>query len=318
MSAAAPRPGVSVVIVNFNGLRFMAECIASLRERLAGGPLQLIVVDNCSTDGSREWLAACPGIDFIASPVNSGFTGGNNLGASQARHELLLFINNDTRCLSSLEPLLARVQGGSADLVGCRLRYADGRQQPSFGYEHTALRILLSWLGLERRSTLPAVFRRLETRAAAYDVEQADVAWVSGACFAIRRAHWQQLGGFDTAFFMYCEDVDLCKRARDAGLRVAYTPAAEVLHYEGAGRPWIGAAALQRTARSYLVFSRKHHGALARQLLPAALGLVFLARGLAFGLLGLRSGTHQAVRRDKAGAYLSTGWQLLGRQGAAA
>ena len=207
-------PAISVVIVNFNGGRFLSACLASLHEHLSHRRYEIVVVDNQSTDGSREWLAARDDIVFVPAPTNLGFTGGNNLGAEQARGRVLLFINNDTIVRSTLDPMLDALDDTLVGLVGCRLVYGDGRQQFSFGYEHTPLRLVLSWLGAEKRSWLPSVFRRLETNAHSYAMRHAAVDWVSGACFAMRAEDWRALGGFDTRFFMYCEDVDLCKRVR--------------------------------------------------------------------------------------------------------
>ncbi len=302
---------VSAVIVNYNGLRFLEECLQSLKNAFHRYALEIVVVDNCSTDGSREALAARSDIVYVASPTNSGFTGGNNLGAEHASADLLLFINNDTRVETPLDPMLDLVAGDEVDLLGCRLVYADGRQQFSFGYAHHPGRLVLSWLGLERRFGLPRWFRRLETDPLRYRQAQASVDWVSGACFAIRKTHWQQLQGFDTRFFMYCEDVDLCVRARQIGLRVGYSPVATVLHYEGAGRPWIGRAALQRTAHSYRLFTTKHYGAVATVGMGLGLGLVFLARSVALFALSVAKPLKRGLMLDKARAFASVGWQLV-------
>jgi GT2 family glycosyltransferase len=268
-------------------------------------------VDNASTDGSQAWLSQREDITFIESAVNTGFTGGNNLGALRAKGNRLLFINNDTRLTNGLDPLVDLLDDEAVGVAGCRLRYGDLRQQFSFGYEHTPVRLILSWLGLEKRHQLPSVFRRLETAEVEYQKHQSNLAWVSGACFVMRAEHWRALGGFDTRFFMYCEDVDLCLRARNQGKRIAYTPKSTVIHFEGAGRRWIGSAALRRTVVSYQLFSLKHFGYLAAVGVSLGLGGVFLLRSAVFWLQSLGASKKDSAQSDKAIAFFGAASLLL-------
>lgn len=302
---------VSVVIVNYNGMKFLQACIDSLHKAFKTYRYEIVIVDNLSTDGSREWLAQRVDIIYVESAENLGFTGGNNLGARQARGGNLLFINNDTLVQSALDPMIDALADPKAGIVGCRLVYGDGRQQFSFGYDHTALRLVLSWLGVEKKYWLPKAFRRVETDVEKYHNSITNVDWVSGACFSIRRVDWELLQGFDTNFFMYCEDVDLCVRVRQLGKRVQYLPEVLVTHYEGSGRVWIGAAALMRTVNSYMLFSLKHHSPWAFRSMTRTLGLVFLARSQAFRLVASMARDRADVLRDKSSAYRAAGLCLM-------
>lgn len=302
---------VSVIIVNFNGMHFLEACLASLKSAFAHSSFEIIIVDNASSDGSQAWLQSRTDIVYIASQVNTGFTGGNNLGATHAKGDILLFINNDTQVQTPLDAMVGLLQDPGIGIAACRLQYGDGRQQFSFGYEHTPLRILCSWLGLEKRHTLPTLFRKLETDPASYLLHHPQLDWVSGACFAMRRSDWDAVAGFDTAYFMYCEDVDLCKRLRGLGLRIAYTPDCLVTHYEGAGKAWIGQTALRRTARSYQIFTLKHSGYGAAIALSISLALVFAVRALTFSALTLVSAKTGALRKEKALGFWRTGMQML-------
>lgn len=292
-------PDVSVIIVNFNGLRFLDECINSIKNAFIKYETEIIVVDNDSTDSSQQWLRDREDIIYIESKVNTGFTGGNNLGATYAKGDKLLFINNDTKVVNSLDPLIDLLDRPEVGISACRLQYGDQRQQYSIGYEHTPLRIALSWLGTEKYYQLPTIFRRLETSASTYLNSQNNVNWVSGACFAIRRTDWQKLGGFDTDFFMYCEDVDLCRRIRNLGYSIAYTSESLVTHYEGAGKAWIGSAALKRTAQSYQIFTRKHFGNTQAAALSYVLGFIFGARAIAYALLKVAKKTNEKIYQEK-------------------
>lgn len=275
---------LSIIIVNYNGRHFLDDCLASIAACVTC-PHEVIVVDNASSDGSVEHLRTHhPGVRLIESPTNTGFTGGNNLGVRQARGDLILLLNNDTVVQTDFAPALAGFANPKTGVVGARLFYGDGRQQASVGYEHTPLRLVLSWLGLKRVGWLPNWFRRTEESVIFYDASHEGLAWVSGACLFTRKALWDRLGGLDERYFMYLEDVDYCRQVREAGYQVCYTPAVRVTHYEGAGRAWLGARALSNSMSSYVLFTRKHYGRVWAVAMRWALSGVMYARGLAYGV----------------------------------
>lgn len=306
-------PDISVLIVNYNGLRFLDECLESVKTAFGRHSHEVVVVDNASSDGSQAFLRARTDIRYIESLENSGFTGGNNLAARNARGKVLLLLNNDTRIEGGLDPLIDQALAEHVGVAGSRLIYGDGRTQFSVGFHHRPLRLVLSWLGLEKKHRLPSIFRRMETNPAFYEQSHCTVDWVSGACLATRREIWERLGGFDEAFFMYCEDVDYCLRVRNAGLQVAFVAETLVTHYEGAGRLWIGKAALQRTGRSYSIYLTKHHDALVARAASLGLAAIFFLRATAFWVVSMGPSANQQkrqVRSDKVTAYLAVGWQF--------
>lgn len=315
MTSRVTEPTVSIVVVNYNGRRFLEEFFQSLHAAFVRHSFEIIVVDNASSDGSAEWLRHTPGIHLVALRVNTGFTGGNNIGARLARGRVLLLLNNDTRVLGTLDTLIDEALDPQVGAVGCRLRFGDGRLQHSIGLEHTVPRIVLSWLGLEKQRGAPALLRKFETKSAVYDRYRPDVAWVSGACLATRREVWQRLGGLDADMFMYCEDVDYCRRVRDVGLRVAYLPSAEVVHYEGGGRAWPGVNALLRTTRAYFIYIAKTRGLASARALSASLACVFSLRALVFRALALTgrglTNPKRALHREKAVGFSAAGAHLI-------
>jgi GT2 family glycosyltransferase len=282
-----------------------------VHEALRSRDHEIIVVDNGSTDGSLDWLKGRPDVITVVSGRNLGFGAGNNLGAAHASGAMLLFINNDTLVQSDLEPLLALAARPEVGMAACRLQYGDGRLQPSIGLPHHPLRIVLSWLGLASVRSAPSLFRRCEVAPACYDGTRSGLAWVSGACFAMRSQVWREVGGFDPAYFMYGEDADLGRSVRQHGFDVAYTSACTVTHYEGAGRPWIGPRALRDTTISYLVYVRKWHGRLGLVWFRPALALVFVLRSAALAASAAIPGPHRAMQREKAAAYGSCAGLLL-------
>ena len=274
-------PKLSIVIVNYNGKHFMDDCLESIAQCVTDSH-EVIVIDNASSDASADYIQdKFPFVRLIRSDENLGFTGGNNRAAKIARGEILLLLNNDTFIKTNINPLL-KLFDSDDDLgvVGCRMRYGDGRLQHTFGYTHTPCTIVCSWLGLKRIKFLPKMFRREVIDEHEYDRYQPDVSWVSGAFLMVRRNLWNQLGGFDDRYFMYMEDVDLCRRITELDYRVAYSPDVEIVHYEGSGKPWIGRAALTRTARSYLIYTYKYYGLPGRLFVRFGLAFVFTLRGL--------------------------------------
>lgn len=306
---------ISVVIVNYNGLKFLQQCLDAVsRIAFSKYDFEIVVVDNASSDGSQALLREWPGVTYIESPVNTGFTGGNNLAAKAAKGDILLLLNNDTQVETSLDPMVDELLRPGVGAVGCRLHYGDGRLQFSSGHEHTALRIACSWFGVEKWAWLPKIFRRLETDPAFYDADHSQVDWVSGAALMTWTHLWQQIGGMDESFFMYCEDVDYCRNLRLAGQSVRYTRASSITHYEGAGKVWIGPNALQRTARSYVIYVNKHFGALRSRLMAGALGSTFILRAAVFSAMAILRRLpvdRGAVLKEKGTAFLQSGKSLL-------
>lgn len=300
---------LSIIIVNFNGKHFLADCLDSIEKQISCSH-EVILVDNASSDGSAEFIREkYPFVILVESRVNTGFTGGNNLGARLARGRFFLLLNNDTKLLSDIAPLLNEFEDDTLGALGCRIYYGDGRQQFSFGFEHTPSRIILSWLGLGGILLLPNWFRRNEMNVGSYDEPHKDIDWVSGAAMLTARSLWEQMKGLDEGYFMYIEDVDYCKRVRNAGYRVAYSPDAEVIHYEGAGKPWLGSNALNYSMQSYIRYIGTFYGSCNVFLLRGCLASIMFCRAMVYGIISLFSGSE--LLKDKERAYFLASATLL-------
>jgi GT2 family glycosyltransferase len=248
----------------------------------------VVVVDNASTDGSADGLALPEAaLAVVRNPANHGFARACNQGAAAAAGAYLLFLNPDARVeIGSVETLARALDEEAAvGIVGPRTLNEDGTPQVSFG---PALGLVAEWRqrrlvrGVRRRD--PAVLRRVEGMSAT----PSDPDWVSGSCLMMRRRAFEQVGGFDEAFFLYEEDVDLCVRARAAGWRVRYEPRAVVRHDLGRSMARLAARARLEYHRSHLRYYRKHGGALETALLRVRIVLESIA-----GWIGA------AVRRDE-------------------
>lgn len=274
-----PQSLLSIIIVNYNRKKLLGECLKSV-DRFRTVPHEVIVVDNASLDGSQQYVREYfPHIKLICNQENCGFARGNNLGASFAKGDLLLLLNNDTKILTPFDLAIERfVRNERLGALGLSLRYGNGTRQASVGFFHSPMRLVLSWLGLPRSLPLHTVFRRQEYSKEFYSVPHEAVDWISGACLMIRTSLWKQLGGFDEDFFMYMEDVDLCHRVRKAGFLVGYIPDVEVVHYEGGEKAWIGELAIRRSVHSYMIYTRKFYGKSAVMGIRIGLPIVFLLR----------------------------------------
>lgn len=213
-----PAPRASVIIVNYNGQDYLDACLRSL----GGGDdpeYEIILVDNASSDGSAEHVAAhYPRVQLIRSESNLGFGAGNNLGAKEARGEYLAFLNPDTTVEPGwLEPLISVLES-----------------DPGIGLA-TALVLLMdepdriNTCGNDMHLTGLTLCRGMGAHRNTLSTES-EVSAVSGAAFAARRDLFKDLGGFDESFFLYVEDSDLSLRARLAGYRLVCVPQAVVHH----------------------------------------------------------------------------------------
>ncbi len=264
-------PAVSVVIVSFNTRDLLLECLASLAAVRV--PLETIVVDNASTDGSASAVRThAPSARVIESGENLGFSRANNLGFRAAQAPFVLVLNSDAAVRpGAVETLLETLRSRpDAGIVGPRTVSPDGAIQVSFGPDLTPWN---EWRqrrlvrGVERR--VPSWLRRAEDLAS----QARETAWVSGSCLVARRDLLERLGGFDEAFFLYEEDVDLCVRARAAGYKVLFTPRAEIVHHLGRSIAAASERAREAYRESHLHFYAKHNGPLWTALLRAWISL---------------------------------------------
>src|SRR5919202_4189455 len=196
----------SVVVVSFNSLRYLPACLNSIQAEL-GAEDELIVVDNGSSDGSAEFVElGYPAVRMIRS-ANTGYAGGNNLGAAAAQGDFLVFLNPDTILWQgALAALLAPLaEPGNIALTTACLVYM-GRPDVVNACGNT-----MHYTGL--------TYCRGAGRQRALYQASTEVDAASGAAFAVRRTVFEGLGGFDEHFFMYVEDSDLSWHARRAGYR---------------------------------------------------------------------------------------------------
>jgi hypothetical protein len=226
---------LSLIIVNWNSADFVRNCLASINPGSCAHRIEVIVVDSGSFDQCGGMLSReFPAVRFVQAPENIGFAKANNLGASFAAGRFLLFLNPDTEVVGNALERLVQVldRHPEAGLAGALLHNFDGSVQTSCIQSFpTLLNQFLDseWLrGLFPRSPLWGMAPLFEK-----DPAPAAVEVVSGACILIRRGLFEKLAGFDTRFFMYSEDLDLCRRVRAAGQVCLFVPEARIVHHGG-------------------------------------------------------------------------------------
>lgn len=296
-------PFLSIVIVSFNTRDLLAACLASIRAAALAAPFETIVVDNGSRDDSPGMVRRdFPEVRLIEAGENLGFGAANNRGIQASKGELLLFLNSDTEVRpQSLEPLLDRLRAQPrVGIVGPTEEGANGIPYPTICPEPDLWYLLLTHTGLRRRLYRNAWINpyRQIWEEAGKSRQPVAVDWVSGASLAVRRAVLDQVGPFDEGYFMYMEEADLCRRAREAGWTVEYVPQGWVRHHGGgsSGQARGGLLTLS-SAVSELRYFSKHRGWLEQLGLQALLFVEYAVMLLVTGRSDPRRWAYREILR---------------------
>lgn len=264
---------LSVVVVSWNVRELLLRCLASVYAQLGDDREgEVFVVDNASGDGSAEAVATTfPRTNLIVNVENVGFVRANNQALARCRGRYVLLLNPDTVVG---EGALARlVDAADADprvaAAGPMLLYPDGAVQPSRRRFPTLGTALVESTVLQRLPIGAGLRRRFYVADRPHDEEQ-DVDWLVGACLLVRRAAIEQVGLLDERFFMYSEELDWCRRLRQAGWRVRYVPTAKVVHYEARSSEQVPVARHVHFHESRCRYFGKYEGRLAERVLRAS------------------------------------------------
>lgn len=220
------RPSVvSIIIPVFNQVHYTGKCLDALFKNTQD-PFEIIVVDNGSTDGTSQLLRQYGDqIRVIRNAQNQGFAKACNSGAAAASSPFLLFLNNDTEVQPGwLPPLLAMAARPQVGAVGSRLLFPDGSVQ------HAGVIIV------ERRGVVSLLPRHAfigESLDGTAPAKATSMQAVTAACMLVNASDFSDVGGFDTAYWNGCEDVDLCFKLAQLGRKIVYEPASVVVHHEG-------------------------------------------------------------------------------------
>lgn len=271
---------VSVVIVSYNTREITLRCVESVLANSDGLSVEVIVVDNCSKDGSAAALRErFPQITVVESPVNGGFAAGNNQGFERAHGRYLLLLNPDTELRGDA---LRRAQDHMdahprTGVLGARAWDDAGAVDPTIFRFLNLRQILLSGIvpaALMRRTSL---FGDARYAGLALDREH-EVDAVAGCFMFVRREVVERVGGLDERFFMYGEESEWCHRIARAGWTVRYHPGVEIMHHGGASTADMSVWRTVEVAKGHLLFLRITRGELAARAAAAMIAARDAAR----------------------------------------
>ena len=272
---------VSIIIVNYNVKDYLLQCLRSLEQIDATIKKEIIVVDNNSTDGSiGDLRPQFPSVTWIELDENIGYGKANNVGLAQAQGRYTLFLNPDTIVGRDVLQTMTSYLDTNPDvgLAGCKVLNPDGSFQ-------VACRrgLPTPWASFCKLFGLQSIFPSSKIFAqynmtylpidATYPVDALIGAFMMGPTALMR-----QLDGFDPAFFMYGEDIDLCHRVKLSGKRVMYVHTTNIIHYKGESTKRSSMNEVRVFYEAMEIFAKKHFGG--SQLFLAFLRLGIVARSI--------------------------------------
>lgn len=263
---------LTIMVVTYNSARLIRQLIDHLQPGLQAQDAELLVVDNASHDGTADVIAAFyPWVTLVRSQENLGFAAGNNLGARHARGRMLLMLNPDALPAPGAieEGLTLMAAHPEVGLGGGLLIDVQGRHQPSARMFPTLFQEFAVLSGLSAKYPKSRLFGRLDRTWADPELP-ARIDWVPGAFAFMSADLFREIGGFDERFFLYYEEVDLCRRIQARGLHIQYWPQLRIEHIGGESARTVegqqvtgqggGSQLTLWRVRSGLLYYRKNHG----------------------------------------------------------
>ena len=236
---------LSIIIVHYKTRELTLQCLRSIQEFSGNVLYEVILIDNGSQDGIEKVIAEdFPKVRFIQIVRNDGFSRANNLGITTAQGKYILLLNSDTKLTESIFGLLIDHMECKPHIgaIGPRHLWGNGQFQISYG-------------------KFPTFFTEILRNAIPHQIlAVSEVDWLSGSCLLLRRDALRQTGILDEAFFMYLEDVDICKRIKDKGWGIWFLPTASIVHYHGKSVKENSFICRLEYRRSQIYFTKKYYG----------------------------------------------------------
>lgn len=278
------QPRVGIVLVNYNGLKFMPECLETLT-KIDYPEYRIVVVDNASTDGSAEWLAQnYPELTLLKLCSNKGITGGNNAGINWCLEndcEYVLFLNNDTAVEPDfLNHLVA--SAGPLTLTTPKIYFYDDK---------TLINSHVGSFNYKRGVMVELFYRRRDTEAS----RQVQPVKMANTCaLLVHRGIVKEIGGMDDAYFMYYDDTDYITRINKTGATILFVPNAVIYHKESSSSGGVRSPlSIYYCNRNRLYFMAKHQ---TNPLLLFAFYIYYCLNKIVWSLLELLRGERHTIR----------------------
>ncbi len=298
---------LSIVTVSWNVCNLLRDCLNSVEHGQGSLNLEMIVVDGGSTDGSPQMVKnEFPWVKLIIRSENLGFPKGNNLGIQQAQGRHILLLNPDTIVLDDALFQMVTYLDSNIDVGGLGAQLLN----PDQTIQSSRRRFPTFWTAIFESTWLePYAPARIKRRYYVQDLpldEITDVDWVTGACLMVPRRVIKHVGLLDEDYFMYSEELDWCRRIKEAGWRIVYFPPAKIVHYIGKSSEQAVTARHINFQRAKLRYFRKFDGRLVALILRIFLLINYIWQ---FGLEALKGllGHKRPLRLQRMHAY----WQVI-------
>jgi hypothetical protein len=286
---------LSIIIVNWNTQDILRDCLRSIYEQGCERDIEVIVIDNASTDGSVEMVKKdFPQVTLIENSRNLGFARANNIGIHQSSGRYICLVNSDVIVLNGcIEKLISFMDNHpAAGMVGPRILNQDRTLQPSCRHFPTIWNNLCQALGLNKLFPKSRFFSETFMNYWAHDiVQKVDV--LSGCFWMVRREALNKVGLLDEDFFIYGEDLDWCRRFHHAGWDIIFYPNAETIHTGAASSNNDPIRFYIEMQKADLHYWQKHHGSIGRTVYAAIIFLRHLLRLVPMGLLYIFRPSHR-------------------------
>jgi len=256
---------LSIIIVSWNVKPLLKKCLQSIYDQTNDLDFEIIVIDNASNDGSAQMVAQnFSQVDLIASNENLGFAKANNLGLAHAQGNYILFMNPDMELMENSLKIMHDLMINNPDisLSTCQLVYSDLKRQNNIKNNPGLCDQILILLKLHHLIQ-PKCLKKYLAKNFDYFKEQ-QVRQIMGAFMFCDNDAIKKLNGWDINYWLWWEDLDLCKRAQDLDYKIIYTPKTKIIHYEGKSFEQQPSLIKQkRFNRGMRIYFKKHHGYLA-------------------------------------------------------
>jgi len=292
---------ISVIIVSWNAKSFLQDCLESLTEQADPQSTEIIVVDNASSDGSPEMVAAkFPGVILIQTGKNLGFAKANNIGIHKSSGRYIALVNSDIKvlgnCLSELGDYLD--QHPDVGVVGPKILNSDLTLQISCRQFPTLWNNFCEASGLAKAFSGSRLFSGEQMFYFCHD-QVRDVDVLVGCFWLVRRIAFEAAGRLDEGYFIYAEDVDWCKRCWEVGWRVVFFPGPQAIHYRGGSSANDPERFALEQQRAILRYWSKHHGPMGHAGIRSLLFLRYMARSILGTICGLLKPATARKYRDR-------------------
>lgn len=254
---------LSIVIVNWNAKNYLQDCLNSIIDNSSGLNIEIIVVDNASTDKSVETIKIYfPQTVLIENHDNRGFGAANNQGIKISKAEYVLLLNPDTIVLPDALTNMVKFMETERDagIVGCKILETDGTINTSVRKFPTLFTEITHLISTKKKNSTELSQERFDYN------KTCEVDSLSGCCLLIRKESIRNIGYFDEEYFMYADDIDVCYRMKKSNFKVFYFSDAQVVHHGGKSSEQAGFRTSVESFKSIRKYFKKHHN-LAKYLL---------------------------------------------------